>query len=257
MNLVEDVPVNTLVPNKIRLSSLPGWLQAGWQVFLQAKGLSVAYAGIFALLGFFQFLAVVTAGLSPLVVALAGGFMLLGPALLCGFFHVSDLLERREPVRLGHFFAGFRLAPPALWVVALVEMFLFLIWLTDAGVVYGLYFGVANNMGLAEFFAGLAGEGNTWPYLFFSGIMGTVLAFIIYTTAAFAVPLLFYRRANLAGAVSASVRAVFSSFPAMLAWGLILSLAMFAAMLLLLPLFPVVFPVLAYASRQAYLDVFP
>jgi hypothetical protein len=32
---------------------------------------------------------------------------------------------------------------------------------------------------------------------------------------------------------------------------------MFAAMLLLLPLFPVVFPVLAYASRQAYRDVFP
>ena len=249
--------MNTLAPNTISLSSVPSWLRVGWQVFSQAKGLSAAYAAIFAVLGFMQFFAVVTAGLSPLVVALAGGFMLLGPALLCGFFNVSDHLERNEPVGFGSFFAGFRLAPPALWVVALIEMFLFLIWLTDAGVVYGLYFGMAKDMGLPEFFAGLAGEGETWPYLFFSGLMGTLLAFIIFTTSAFAVPLLFYRRANLAGAVSASVRAVFSNFPAMLGWAVVLSVAMFAAMLLLLPLFPVAFPVLAYASRQAYREVFP
>ncbi|MFH1495333.1 MAG: DUF2189 domain-containing protein [Pseudomonadota bacterium] len=249
--------MSALAPNAVNLSSLVGWVRAGWQTFLQAWGLSAAYAGIFAVLGFMQFFAVVTAGLSPLVVALAGGFMLIGPALLCGFFNVSDRLERGEQVSVGHFFAGFRLAPPALWVVALVEMFLFLIWLTDAGVVYGLYFGVTKDMGLPEFFAGLAGEGDTWPYLFFSGLMGTLLAFIIYTTSAFAVPLLFYRRANLAGAVSASVRAVFSSFPAMLGWAVVLSVAMFAAMLLLLPLFPVVFPVLAYASRHAYREVFP
>lgn len=249
--------MNTLVPDKIRLARLPIWLQAGWRVFLQARGLSAAYAGIFTLLGVAQFFALERAGLSPLAVAVAGGFMLLGPALLCGFFNVSDLLERGGQVRLQDFFAGFLLAPPALWVVALVEMFLFLIWVTDAGVVYGLYFGTAKNIGLPEFLAGLAGEGDTWSYLFFSGLMGTLLASIIYATSAFAVPLLFYRRTNLAGAVSASVRAVFFSFPAMLAWAMTLSVAMFAAMLLLLPLFPVVFPVLAYASRQAYRDVFP
>lgn len=249
--------MNILAPNKIRLASLPRWLWAGWRMFLQAKGLSAAYAGIFAVLGFMQFFVLVRTGLSPLVVALAGGFMLLGPALLSSFFNVSDHLERGGRVRLQHFLAGFRRAPPALWVVGLIEMFLFLIWLTDAGVVYSLYFGVANNMGLVEFFAGLAGEGDTWPYLFFSGLMGMLLTFIIYTTSVFAVPLLFYRRANLVRAVSASVRAVFSNFPVMLAWGVILSVAMFAAMLFLLPLFPVVFPVLAYASRQAYCDVFP
>ncbi|MBZ0106267.1 MAG: DUF2189 domain-containing protein [Sulfuricella denitrificans] len=249
--------MSALTPNVVGILSLRRWLREGWQVFVQAKGLSAAYAGIFALLGFIQFFAVIVAGLTPLVVALAGGFMLLGPALLCGFFNVADHLERREHVSLGHFFAGFGLVPPALWVVALIEMFLFLIWLTDAGVVYGLYFGVTREMGLPEFLAGLAGEGDTWSYLFFSGLMGTLLAFIIYTTSAFAVPLLYYRRANLAGAVSASVRAIFSNFPAMLGWGVVLSVAMFTVILFLLPMFPVVFPVLAYASRQAYREIFP
>lgn len=160
-------------------------------------------------------------------------------------------------MRPGDFFAGFRYTPPALWVVALVETFVFLIWLTDAGVVYGLYFGITPDMGLAEFAAGLAGEGQTLPFLFFSSLMWLLLAFIIYATSAFAVPLLFYRRVNLAGAVSASVKAVFSSFLPMLAWGVLLSVAMLATILLFLPLFPIVFPVLAYASGQASRDVFP
>ena len=246
-----------LAPKKVGLSSLPNWLRAGWRDFLRAKGCSAAYSAIFALLGLAQFFVVVTTGFSPLMVALAGGFMLLGPALLCGFFHVSDRLEQGQPVHMLNFFTGFQLAQPALWVIALLEMFLFLVWLTDAGVVYGLYFGMTSQMGLPEFLAGLQGQGNTWPYLFFSGLMGTVLAFIIYATSAFSVPLLFYRRANLVNSVSASVRAVFTNFLTMLAWGVILSVAMFTAMLLLLPLFPLVFPVLAYASKEAYREVFP
>lgn len=249
--------MSALVPNNVSFSSLSGWLLTGWRTYLQAKGLSAAYAGIFAVLGLAQFVMVASMGLAPLMVSLAAGFMLIGPALLCGFFHVSDRLERHEPVRLGHFLAGFRLAPPALWVVALVEMFIFLIWLTDAGVVYGLYYGITPDMGLGKFAAGLAGEGQTLPFLFFSSLMWLVLAFIIYATSAFAVPLLFYRRANLAGAVSASVKAVFASWPAMLAWGMLLCVVMLVAILLLLPLFPVAFPVLAYASRQAYREIFP
>lgn len=226
-------------------------------MFLQTKGLSAVYAGVFAVLGLFQFQVVAYAGLAPLMVPLAAGFMLIGPVLLCGYFNVSDLAAAGRQVEIRDFLAGFRRAPPALWVVALVEMFVFLIWLTDAGMVYGLYFGITPDMGLVEFAAGLAGEGPTLPFLFFSSLMWLVLAFIIYASSAFAVPLLFYRRTNLAGAVGASVRAVFVNGPAMLVWGALLSFAMLVAMLLLLPLFPVVFPVLAYASAQAYRDVFP
>lgn len=245
------------VPEKIGFTHLSRWLGEGWRTFLRLKALSAAYAGVFAVLGLAQFVGVVSAGLAPLMVPLAGGFMFIGPALLCGFFHASNRLAIGQPVSVGDFFAGFRHAPPALWVVALVETFVFLIWLTDAGIVYGLYFGLTPDMGLAEFVAGLAGEGDTLPFLFFSSLMWLLLAFIIYATSAFAVPLLFYRRANLAGAVSASVKAVFSSLLPMLAWGMLLSFVMLAAILLFLPLFPVVFPVLAYASGQAYREIFP
>ncbi|MDP2829076.1 MAG: DUF2189 domain-containing protein [Sulfuricellaceae bacterium] len=246
-----------LTPSKATLSDTFCWLHTGWLTFMSAWKHSAAYAAIFAFLGFAQFYWVIQSGLTPLVVALSGGFMLIGPALLCGFFNMADQLEQQAPARLSYFFQGFRRSPPGLWVIAVIEMFLFLIWLTDAGVAYGIYFGLTPNMNLPAFLAGLAGEGNTWPYLIFTGVVGTILAMIIYATSALAVPLLYYRRTNLTGAVGASVRAVFGNFPAMMAWGLLLSVAMFGTLLLALPLFPVVFPVLAYASRAVYRHIFP
>lgn len=249
--------MESLIPAKADITDIPVWLRAGWRVFRSAWKPSAAYASIFALLGFIQFYWVIQTGLTPLVVALSGGFMLIGPALLGGFFNMADQLEQRAPARLSCFFQGFRRSPPGLWVVAVIEMFLFLIWLTDAGVAYGIYFGLTPNMNLPAFLAGLAGEGNTWAYLIFTGVVGATLAMIIYATSALSVPLLYYRRANLTVAVGASVRAVFGNFPAMMAWGLLLATAMFGILLLALPLFPVAFPVLAYASRAAYRHIFP
>jgi uncharacterized membrane protein len=86
--------------------------------------------------------------------------------------------------------------------------------------------------------------------------MGTALAFAIYAVSAFSVPLLFDRRANLIGAVSASVRAVFGNFVVALAWALVLAVAMIGS-ILLLPLFIIVLPWLSYASYALYREFYP
>jgi uncharacterized membrane protein len=86
--------------------------------------------------------------------------------------------------------------------------------------------------------------------------MGTALAFAIYTISAFSVPLLFDGRATLIGAVSASVRAVFDNLRVSLPWAAILASAVMAS-ILVLPLFIIVMPWLAYASFRLYREVFP
>ena len=78
---------------------------------------------------------------------------------------------------------------------------------------------------------------------------------MIFAISAFAVPLIFCRRLDLAKAVGASVRAVFGNFGVMIAWGVILTVGIAGTILLFMPLFVVVFPVLAYASERAYRDV--
>ena len=69
-------------------------------------------------------------------------------------------------------------------------------------------------------------------------------------------PLLCERRAGLVAAVVASVRAVFASFGALMLWAVLLGSTMIAS-ILLLPLFVVTFPLLAYASDSLYRQVFP
>ena len=87
-------------------------------------------------------------------------------------------------------------------------------------------------------------------------LMGSVLAFIIFSVSAFSVPLLHEGRANLVQAVYASVRAVLGNLLPALAWGLLLTVAMVLS-IVLLPLLTVVLPVLAYASFAIYEKVFP
>lgn len=240
---------------KVPLSRINGWIAHGWRVFRQTQNASMAYAGIFAVIGTVLLAGVVILDIAPMAFPLAGGFMLVGPAVLAGFFNAARLQAERQPARLADFFGGFRRSPPALWVLSVVCLFLFLVWQTDAAIVYSLYFGTVPVLPALEFFAGFGNGGRWLSFLLFSSFTGAVLAFLIFAISAFAVPLIFSRRTELAKAVSTSVRAVFGNFGVMMVWGVVLTLGVTGSILLFMPLFVVVFPVLAFASEQAYRDI--
>jgi uncharacterized membrane protein len=215
----------------------------------------MAYAGIFAVIGAILLIGAVTLDIAPMAFPLAGGFMLVGPAFLAGFFHAASLRAQQKPVRFTDFFRGFRRSPAALWVISVVCAFLFLAWLTDAAIIYSLYFGTVPVLSALEFFAGFGSGGRWLSFLLFCSLTGSVLAFMIFAISAFSVPLIFSRHLKLANAVGTSVRAVFGNFGVMIAWGIVLTLGVAGSILLFMPLFVAVFPVLAYASERAYRDV--
>ena len=49
----------------------------------------MAFSGLFALIGLLVLLPVGAFGVAPMAVPVAGGFMLIGPALLTGFFRLA------------------------------------------------------------------------------------------------------------------------------------------------------------------------
>lgn len=224
-------------------------------MFRQTQNASMAYAGIFAVIGAILLIGAIKLDIAPMAYPLAGGFMLVGPAFLAGFFHAASLRAQRRPVRFADFFRGFRHSPAALWVISVVCAFLSLVWLTDASIVYSLYFGTVPVLGSLELIAGLGEGSRLASFILFSSLTGSVLALMIFAISAFAVPLIFSRRMDLAKAVGLSVRAVFGNFGVMAAWGVVLTLGVAGSILLFMPLFVVVFPVLAYASEQAYRDI--
>ena len=241
-------------PQRIGFEDIVEALRFGRAHFLAMPRSSIVYAGVFMLLGLVLLLAIGALGLSPLVLPFAGGFMLLGPVLLAGYFELALRYEQGRQISPAEAFRAFSRAPPELWMVALICAFLFLIWLTDAGVLYsftlgGTHFGY-DLAWLSEF------GGDVLRFELWGSLMGAGLAYMIFVISAFSVPLVYERRTGMVEGIAASARAVLGNFTVCLGWGLVLGVVVMGS-ILLLPLLLVTLPVMAYASFHLYRRVFP
>ena len=234
-----------LNPRRIPLAAVPAAIVGGWRAFRGCLVPAAGFAAVFAVIGVAIFGLLLHFGLAPLMLPFAGGFLLVGPAVLAGFFALRRAFAAGRQPGFTDVLRGFGQAPRGLWVLSGVCCLLFLIWLTDAATVFSFMIG------------GTTPEiSQVLRFHLWTSVMGAVLAFIVFNVTAFAVPLLFDRRAVLVGAVTASVRAVFANPAAMLAWALVLGVAVIAT-IHIPPLLIVVLPCLAFASDLLYLEIFP
>lgn len=240
--------------NKLSMSHIKIWLQQGLHTLKQAWGSSIMYGGMVTIIGLLLMWLLIQYKFAPMVYPLVGGFILIAPILLVGFFQIAERIRQNEPVKLYDFWAGFRHGSWGLWGFNALLMFLFLIWFTDAGVLYGIYLGKTSFP--VSFYWLHDPQPALITFLWFSTIMGAVLALILYCVTVFAIPLMFYQKLRFTTAVMLSVKAVFNNFFIMIIWGIILAGCSFISLLLFPPLFIVIYPLLAYASDRAYHDVF-
>ncbi|WP_169146522.1 DUF2189 domain-containing protein [Zoogloea dura] len=214
-----------------------GWREL-WRGSLSAPAL--ALAAVPAVLGTLILAGLLKAGLAPMVLPMAGGFLLVGPAAWplflalrrCGSLHGATWVLRGMP--------------RGLWALAGVCLLLFLIWMSDAATVYSFMIGGETGIGGARV---------AW-FLLLTSVMGVVLALIVFCIAVFSVPLLLDRRAGLVQAVMASVKAVFASPGTMLLWAGVLGVTGIVSALCPLLLLPAL-PWLAFAGDLLYLEIFP
>lgn len=226
-------------------------------MFRALPGPSLGLGAAFALVGVGLLLGLVLLGTSALGLVLAGGFLLIGPVLLAGFFGLYRRYELGDPAGIADALRGFTDAGSGFWVVAGLCAFLFLVWLTDAGVLYAFQVGASPLM---------ESELRTWSwsslspgvraFALWSSPVGALLALGLYLLTAFSVPLLYERRAEVIPAVIASVRAVLDNLGPALVWALVICLGILPGILIPL-LLPVTLPVLAYGSFALYRIVFP
>jgi uncharacterized membrane protein len=236
----------------LTFAAIAAAIAAGWRTANATRGVSIAYAGIFTVIGALIIAGLVATGRTPFVVTAAGAFMLVGPAFLAGFFAIARRSRAGEPAAFAAVAAGFAQAPAALWVIALVCALLFMIFITDVAILYSYM--VGGEPVFPPDLIPLAA--NVASFVFWGLVSGAVIAFLLFAVSAFSVPLLCERRADLVGAVVASVRIVLRNFVPAMSWALLLSAATIGA-ILMLPLFPLVLPVMAYASHALYAAVLP
>lgn len=243
-----------LTPTRLQLSDIHFAIGSGLALTHMLPGVSVKYAAVFAIIGMILLTSIGALGLSPMVLPFAGGFMLVGPILLTGYFALAQRHEKGERPELGDAFRTFLNAPAALWMLAVLCAFLFLIWITDAAVLYSFTIGGAD-----------LGYDLSWlpqhtedliSFEFWGSLMGSIIAYMIFTVSAFSVPLIHDRRAGLVQAISASVRAVLGNFLVCLVWGILLGTIVILSVLVM-PMLLFTLPVMSYASYALYRRAFP
>ncbi|MCB1954639.1 MAG: DUF2189 domain-containing protein [Rhodocyclaceae bacterium] len=240
------------VPRRIAIADLVGILGEGWQVFRACRAISLAVGAAVTLAGLVLAVLAVTQGLAPMVPALAGGFLLLGPVAMAGLAGVALQHWRGRTPGMGSVLAELRAAPRGLWALVLFCILIDFIWLTDAGTLYSFLIGERR----ATLGHVLPTDAASARYHLFSTAMGFVLANVVFAVSAHAVPLLVRGERSLVRAVMASVRAVATSPLAHGAWAALLAATIFMS-LLVPPLLCVALPVLAYAGTALDRHVFP
>lgn len=239
---------------RLQFASIATWLQKGWSDFTEVPFVSIAYASVFCVFGGIAAIWLLSQGQGMFFFALAGGFMLLSPVLVTGYYRVAQMLrDGKQPV-FDDIVMGFRHNPKGIMFIGALVMLMFLIWMVDVVLIYSLMFG-KETAALDELASQPGIRGNVAAFIVVASIMGSVLAFLVYTITAFSIPELFHRESGIATAIVTSIKGVFQNLDVMLVWAAVLGVLMFGTLMVALPLIIVLFPVLGYASYAAYLDL--
>ncbi|MBK8321828.1 MAG: hypothetical protein IPL06_03645 [Betaproteobacteria bacterium] len=220
----------------------PGWLVDGWTFF---RGRPLVWMGMGA--GWI----VITLGL--LMVPIIGGIAanVLQPVFFASFAIAARKQENGETIEMGELFAGFRrpLMPLANLgaILLLAELAIFAL-LALLGLP-GLTADAEGTVSMADFVREM--QGKEWILL-----VGLVLTAIVKGALWFAPAVLAFHDMNTAHAIRWSLYAALSNLGAMVLYGLVLTVAMAAAILPWGLGLMVVIPVMVASTYVGYKDVF-
>ena len=227
------------------------WLTQGLGYLGRAKGISIAYGGIFAAVC----MLITWFGLSrpQFILTFWSGFLLIGPLFAMGFYRVAQMLDRGEPI---HLTASWQVLRSKLGTVALFTLLLSLVmiaWIRFSTLAAALYAG--EVIGSSSFIATLGSpEGLGFLALLFG--VGAIFAAVMFAVTAWSLPLVLEGRADFGVAIVASVKAVIEQPVPMLIWGALVATLTIIGMLTLFIAFAVIFPLLGYATWAGYRELF-
>lgn len=250
---------NIIMPRPLHapVLSVRHWLAAGWRDYRATAGISSGFSLLFVLVGAFAVWGLLRHDLALLLFPLFGGFVVVAPILVTGYQRAARLLRQGQRPRFSDLLLGIREGTPGIWFLTFLLGLGYLIWITDALIIYGIYFGQRPLPLDGTLLSDPVLRGDLLGYLLYGGLLGLGIAAMGFVVAVFGIPLILHQRLGFIHAVNRSVITVFRHPLLMLRWALTLAAATLLTLSLALPLLVVVLPVLAYASYAAYDALFP
>lgn len=243
-----------VMPEKMMVSITWEWLARGWDDFRRAVFLNMIYASLFLLIGLAMGAVLLHQGFSIVYFIAAGGFLIVVPGLVAVYYHLAEKIHSGQSPGVADIVEGIRQCPLSIMVLGLVSLVIYLIWITDALIIYSVYFDFVPSSLLA-FQTDPALRTDVMAFLVFVSLLGFVLSFITFCITVFSIPYALQKQCDLVDAVSFSVKTVTGYPRLMFFWAFVLGGMTFSTVLFALPLLLVVLPVLAYANYATYNDM--
>ncbi|MEZ5843932.1 MAG: DUF2189 domain-containing protein [Hyphomicrobiaceae bacterium] len=228
------------------------WLAAGWRDLWTTPAASLSYGAAFAVL-----MGLILYGLSvsswyALVLALAGGLLILAPLLALGLYEISRRRGLGLPTTLGEALAVKPAAPLQLAYIGFALVFLFGSWLRIAFMLFAIFFGAMTLPPIERFVPELLFTSHGLGMLIVGTIVGGGLAALAFMISAFSVPHLMVSQSDALSAMGLSARAVVENPRAMALWAVLIVGVMACGMATMLVGLVFAFPLVGHATWHAY-----
>ena len=239
--------------NIISLQDVMAALAAGWRDFLKAPLIGLFFGGIYAAGGIAIFLLLRVYHEPWWIIPIAVGFPLIGPFVAVGLYETSRRLSAGQPLHFGEILMVI-LAQRKRQIasMAFVVLFIFWMWLYEVRMLLAIFLGFKSFSSIEAFLDVVTTTPEGLGFLMVGTGVGAAISFVLFCTTVVAIPLLLDREIDLITAIIASFKAVLQNLMPMIAWGILIVVLTFAA---LLPLFLgliVVLPVLGHATWHLY-----
>jgi uncharacterized membrane protein len=230
-------------------------LRAGWADFRAAPRFGLFFGGVYALIGLVLFLLFWLVEQPLWIVPFAFAFPLIGPFAAIGLYEVSRRREAGEPLDwneiLGVVWKQRNSQIPSM---AFIVLALFMLWMWVASMLVILFLGRMSGAVYSNLDA-LLSTGNGLMLLLVGGLIGGIIAFLLFALTAVSLPLLLDRDIDYVTAMTVSFEAVTDNLQAMLHWAWIVVALLFLGMLPLFLGLLVALPVLGHATWHIYRKV--
>ena len=237
-----------MAPNTLTLQSISTWLQSGWKIFTQNRSAGIAYVLPLIVIGLIAEIILLTAGFGLVYFILAGGFLIIAPVLATLYYRIASTSREEE------FTVNLKSNSLPVLAIGIITVILYLIWVTDALILYTIYFGL-DPVYLNEYLTNTQIRTNVNTFVAYTFLMGMIIATIAYFITVSSIPLALYKRAGFVDAVAFSIKGIGKNFSVMVVWAFILGAIQLFTLIFIIPLSAVVFPVLSYANFAAFLDL--
>lgn len=217
------------------------WLEQGWKDFRRAPVPSLTYGTMLVLCSYLVAWVALTLGNFFSLLALASGFIFLGPILAMAFYEISLQLQAKQKPNIETTLSESLKHIGDQLVFTLILLVIFLVWARAASMIH--IFFPANTSASATDLAVFLGIGT---------IVGSIFATLVFCISAFSLPMLVDRKTDTITAVITSFNAVLRNKSAMCIWAMLITLSVAAGLLTGFLGLAITLPIIGHATWHAY-----